>query len=208
MKPQSILEFYRRCESKYDDLPALKRNDAEKILQGATLRAYSHLKTLFGKDEKIMFYMLQYLLWIPSLIKRHKETKKLQRETSKKISQKTKRFEKKVEQQVKDFIALYRYLNPDVDNETLKDLVCNCSKLKRGLQFEAEILNDTIANCKKESWQGKTNAEFNQIIYNIFVMSEGKLNDIAKLLNSLNFKTPQGNSYTKENIKHYCKTPS
>ena len=171
----NILEFYRECESKYDHLPGFNKDDAEKILKDAKPGALLQLKTLFGKDKKLMFYMLQYLLMIPLSIKLHKMEAKLQRKKS--------RFQERIEKKVRGFISLYRTFNPDVDDKTLKDMTLNCFKMDKSLRLEAEILNDTIMNYTKDkTWQGKINEDFKDIIYNAYIMAKGKSDNIAKLL--------------------------
>ncbi len=80
----NILEFYREYESKYDHLPGFNKDDAEKILKDAKPGALLQLKTLFGEDEKLMFYMLEYLLLIPFVIELHRDKAESQRKKSKK----------------------------------------------------------------------------------------------------------------------------
>ncbi len=70
-------------------------------------------------------------------------------------------------------------------------------------------MNDTIKYLTKDkTWQGKTNVYFKDIIYNTYIMAKGKSDNIAKLLNCLNLKTPQGKPYTQTNLKYYLKTSS
>jgi hypothetical protein len=207
----NILEFYRKCESKYEHLPIfiLSKDNAEKILQDAKPGAFSQLKILFGEDEKLMFYMLEYVLSIPVSIRLHKKQAKLHRKGSRRSSQNKRRLEDKINRQVEDFVSLYRALNPDVDNEILKKSCIDCLKKDKRFRLNIEDLNNIIKNIEKQkNRQGKANAEFKDIIYTAYTMSKGKSDNIAKLLNCLNFKTPQGKPYTKKNIEHYCEPPS
>ena len=73
MKPQSrLLEFYNECENKYGDLKNIPewyyKDKAKKRLEDAPLKALAQLKTLCGKDEKMMFAYTSSLFVITIIV--------------------------------------------------------------------------------------------------------------------------------------------